>query len=258
MRDVQNERDERNVVIDKVGIKGLRYPITVLDKNFKEQPTVAVIDMMIELPREYRGTHMSRFIEIINEYRWRIHIHNLRKILEDMLDRLPSHSAYIELSFPYFMKKKSPVSREESLMCYDVRVRASLEESGENYSITLIVRIPVMTLCPCSKEISERGAHNQRAYVTIEAELSEMVWIEELIEIAESKSSSPVYSLLKREDEKFVTEVAFDNPMFVEDVAREIYLALKEDRRIKSFKVEVESLESIHNHNAYAMISHRG
>ncbi|MGB9807453.1 MAG: GTP cyclohydrolase FolE2 [Thermosulfidibacteraceae bacterium] len=255
MKDVQNERDERNVTLDRVGIKGLKYPITVLDRNFKEQPTVATINMMVELPKEYRGTHMSRFIEIINRYRWRIHINNIKDILKSMLEKLPSHSAYIEVEFPYFIKKSAPISKEESLMCYEVKVIATLREKEERFDRVLIVKVPIMTLCPCSKEISEKSAHNQRAFVTVEAELNDMVWIEEIIEIIESKASSSLYSLLKREDEKFVTEWAYEHPTFVEDVAREVYLALKEDRRIKNFKVEVESLESIHNHNAYAMVS---
>ncbi|MEO0279011.1 MAG: GTP cyclohydrolase FolE2 [candidate division WOR-3 bacterium] len=257
MRDVQNEKDPRNVKITRVGIKGLQYPITVLDKNFKEQPTVATIDMMIELPKEYRGTHMSRFIEIINEYRWRIHIANVKKILEKMIERLPSHSAYIELNFPYFVKKRAPVSGEESLMCYEVSLKASLtNDQDKNYQKILKVKVPIMTLCPCSKEISKHGAHNQRAYVTVEANIREMVWIEELVETIETSGSASLYSLLKREDEKFITEWAFEHPTFVEDVAREVFIKLREDRRINSFTVEVESLESIHNHNAYAMIKY--
>ncbi|MGB9668234.1 MAG: GTP cyclohydrolase, FolE2/MptA family, partial [Thermosulfidibacteraceae bacterium] len=182
-------------------------------------------------------------------------INNIKDILKSMLEKLPSHSAYIEVEFPYFIKKSAPISKEESLMCYEVKVIATLREKEERFDRVLIVKVPIMTLCPCSKEISEKSAHNQRAFVTVEAELNDMVWIEEIIEIIESKASSSLYSLLKREDEKFVTEWAYEHPTFVEDVAREVYLALKEDRRIKNFKVEVESLESIHNHNAYAMVS---
>ncbi len=257
MRDLQSERDHRNLSIDRVGIRGIRYPITVLDRNNREQPTVATVEMAVGLPKEFRGTHMSRFVEILNQYRWRIHTKRVREILERIMEKLPSHSAYISFSFPYFLEKRSPVSGELSLMSYDVRLEATLFEDG-SVDTLLTVEVPVMTLCPCSKEISSKGAHNQRAYVRVSVRMNRLVWIEELIEVAESCASSRLYALLKREDEKFVTEYAYDHPVFVEDLVRDVALKLKGDERIVWFRVEAESLESIHNHNAFAVVEMEG
>ncbi len=253
MRDLQSERDHRNLPIDKVGIKGIRYPITVLDRHKREQPTVAQVDMAVGLPREFRGTHMSRFIEILNHYRHGIHIRKVAEILECMMEKLPSHSAYISVRFPYFVEKRAPVSGEASLMSYQVRMEATLYEDGKRDTI-LTIEVPVMTLCPCSREISDFGAHNQRAIVTLSVRMKRLVWIEELIDVAESCASSELFALLKREDEKFVTEHAYQHPVFVEDLVREIALRLKEDDRITWFRVEAESMESIHNHNAFAVM----
>ena len=257
MKDVQSERDYRNIPIDRVGIKGIRYPITVLDREHKEQPTIAEIDMAVGLPKEFRGTHMSRFVEILNEFRWRIHITRIADILKRMMERLPSHSAYISISFPYFIEKKAPVSGEPSLMSYQVRMRATLYEDGKKDTV-LTVEVPVMTLCPCSKEISERGAHNQRAVVRVSVRMRSLVWIEEIIEWIEECASADLFALLKREDEKYITEKAYDNPVFVEDLVREVALRLKSDGRIRWFRIEAESFESIHNHNAFAVVEWEG
>ena len=253
MKDIQSERDYRSLPIDRVGVKGIKYPITVLDRAHREQATVATVNMYVGLPQEFRGTHMSRFVEILNRYRWRITTTKVVEILSEIMKELPSHSAHLELSFPFFMEKKAPVSGKESIMNYEVTVVASLFEDGSR-KLLLSVTVPVMTLCPCSKEICETGAHNQRAYVTVTVEFKGFVWIEELVEVVESCASTDVYALLKREDEKIVTERAYEHPVFVEDLVRDIALRLKEDKRILWFRVEAESLESIHNHNAYAMI----
>lgn len=199
---------------------------------------------------------MSRFIEILNHYRWRIHTMKVIEILKKMMEALPSHSTHIELSFPFFKEKRAPISKVESLMSYDVEVRASLYENNK-HDMVLQVSVPVMTLCPCSKEISEKGAHNQRTMVKVAVRFSKLVWIEDIISVVESCASCDLFSLLKREDEKFVMDKAYDNPVFVEDLVREVALLLKKDGRINWFRVEAESFESIHNHNAYAMIEMR-
>ncbi|BAT72126.1 hypothetical protein TST_1339 [Thermosulfidibacter takaii ABI70S6] len=253
MRDLQNERDYRNIPIDRVGIKGLKYPITVLDRHHKEQPTVAEIDIAVGLPKEFRGTHMSRFVEILNNYRWKIHTARVLEILNKVMEKLPSHSAYLRINFPYFLEKQAPVSKEESLMNYNVSMEATLYENGKK-EMLLTVEVPVMTLCPCSKEISDKNAHNQRALVKISVKMNKLVWIEELIETAESCASAQLYSLLKREDEKYITEYAYEHPVFVEDLVRDIALKLKKDERISWFRIEAESMESIHNHNAFAVV----
>ena len=256
LKDIQNQRDHRRISIDRVGVRSLKYPITVFDKAHKEQPTVAEITLSIGLPHEYRGTHMSRFIEILNEYRWGIHVASVQEILVKMKERLPAHSAHLEISFPYFMEKSSPVSGEISLMGYQCRLIASLEDSDQ-VDLQVGVRVPVMTLCPCSREISRYGAHNQRCIIDLLVRFNRLVWIEELIAIAESSGSAQVYSLLKREDEKYLTEHAYDHPAFVEDVVRDVALRMEADPRITWFSVEAESMESIHNHNAFAAVSRR-
>ncbi len=253
MRDLQSERDHRRLEIDRVGVKGLRYPITVLDRAHREQPTVARINLFISLPHHFRGTHMSRFVEILNEYRWRIHVARVREILGKMKERIPALAAHVEISFPYFVEKEAPVSGEKSVMGYDCHLLATLD-ARNNYDLRVGVEVPITSVCPCSKEISDRGAHGQRGVVKVFIRFNRMVWLEELIETAESCGSSRVYPLLKREDEKFVTEEAYDNPVFVEDVVREIALKLQADGRITWFSVEMESQESIHQHNAYASI----
>jgi len=251
MEDIQNHKDHRNIDIDQVGVKGIRYPITVLDKDMGEQQTVAEINMYVNLPRYYKGTHMSRFVEILNEYSRRISLRNMSRILEDMKERLIAESAHIELTFPYFIKKSAPVTGIEGLMEYSCTMRGALTD---NTDLVLVIRVPVCTLCPCSKEISSCGAHNQRGEVRLQVRFRKFVWIEDLVGMVESSASCEVYSVLKREDEKFVTEKAYHNTRFVEDVVREIAVRLAGDPNITWFAVECENFESIHNHNAYAYV----
>lgn len=251
MEDIQNHTDDRNVDIDQVGVKGIRYPITVLDKDMGEQQTVAKINMYVNLPRYYKGTHMSRFVEILNEHSRRISVQNFTDILEEMKKRLDAESAHIEITFPYFISKSAPVTGSEGLMEYKCTFKGSLN-SGKD--LILIINVPISTLCPCSKEISDFGAHNQRGEVRLQVRFEKFMWIEDLIKLVEKSASSEVFSVLKREDEKYVTERAYKNPMFVEDIVREIAVKLNNDPNITWFTVESENFESIHNHNAYARI----
>ncbi|MDZ7698629.1 MAG: GTP cyclohydrolase FolE2 [Deltaproteobacteria bacterium] len=251
MEDIQNHKDYRNIDIDQVGVKGIRYPITVLDRDMGEQQTVAKINMYVNLPRYYKGTHMSRFVEILNEHSRRISLQNFTGILEEMKSRLDAQSAHMEITFPYFIKKKAPVSGSEGLMEYQCTFKGFLNSGSD---LLIMIRVPVSTLCPCSKEISDAGAHNQRGEVHLQVRFERFVWIEDLIRLVEESASSDVFSVLKREDEKYITEKAYENPMFVEDVVREIAVKLGRDANITWFAVEAENFESIHNHNAYAYI----
>ncbi|HOJ87963.1 MAG TPA: GTP cyclohydrolase FolE2 [Pseudothermotoga sp.] len=253
MKDVQNEPDLRNVYLQRVGIKNLSYPVTVMDKKNGYQDTVARINMYVDLPVEFRGTHMSRFVEVLNKYRLGIDPKLIKQMLEELRVNLNASVARVEIEFPYFVLKNAPISNQESFTKYTCRIDG--QKSANLYDFTVSVGVPVLTLCPCSKEISERGAHNQRAVVWIHVRSKRLIWFEELIEYAEKSASAPVYTILKRADEKFVTEHAYDNPRFVEDVAREIALKLNEDNRILWYMVEVESFESIHDHNAYACVT---
>ncbi|MCK5145788.1 GTP cyclohydrolase I FolE2 [bacterium] len=251
MIDVQNQPDTRNLPINRVGVKDLRYPITVTDRANDVQQTVASINMYVSLPRHFRGTHMSRFIEILNEKHQTLHIDGIADLLKTMKQRLEAHEAHMDVSFPYFIEKTAPISGAKSLMEYKCSYSGILSDTLD---FILRVDVPVTSLCPCSKELSDRGAHNQRSIVSIAIRSSDFVWIEELVEIAEAAASSPVYSLLKRSDEKAVTEAAYDNPRFVEDLVREVAAKLNADSRITWYKVESENFESIHNHSAYAAI----
>jgi len=251
LRDIQGEPDFRRIAIDKVGVKDIRYPIVVLDKHNKHQHTIASINMYVDLPHQFKGTHMSRFIEILNEHRREITVRNFPDILEKMKKRFGASTAHLQLEFPYFIEKTAPVSGSKSLMEYMCRYTGTL---GEEKDFVLRVTVPVSTLCPCSKEISERGAHNQRGVVKVEVRFDGFVWIEDIVDTVEASASSPVYSLLKRVDEKFVTEQAYDNPMFVEDVVREVAVNLGQMDRIAWFSIEAENWESIHNHSAYAFL----
>ncbi len=256
MKDIQNHKDDRNIDIDQVGVKGIRYPITVLDKNMGEQQTVAEISMYVNLPRQYKGTHMSRFVEILNEHSRRISLQNFSEILEEMKKRLNAESAHMEITFPYFINKTAPVSGSEGLMEYKCTYKGSLNKKTD---LVIIIHVPISTLCPCSKEISDFGAHNQRGEVRLQVRFKKFIWIEDLISLVEESASSDIYSVLKREDEKYVTEKAYNNPMFVEDIVRDIAQKLNNDPNITWFAVESESLESIHNHNAYAYVEkHKG
>ncbi len=251
LADVQSSSDDRNVRIDKVGVKNIDFPILVQDRDKESQNTVAQISMFVDLPHHFKGTHMSRFMEILNEHNGVIGVENISVILDRMLERLDAQTAFLNLSFPYFVHKDAPVTGSSGTMAYQCSFEAS---KGEVDHFSILLRVPVTTLCPCSKEISVKGAHNQRGEVTVQVKFNERIWIEELIEIAEDSASCSLFPVLKREDEKYVTEKAFDNPRFVEDLVREVALRLRKDSRIDSFRVEVENFESIHAHNAYAMI----
>ncbi len=249
--DIQNQKDDRNIDIDKVGVKDIRYPITVLDKETKTQQTVALINMYVNLPRDYKGTHMSRLVEILNEHNRRISIQNFSDILSTMKERLNAESAQIEISFPYFVMKLSPVTRSQGLMEYQCTFKGSLNKGKD---LVVMINVPINTLCPCSKEISNFGAHNQRGEVRLQVRFNKFIWIEDLIKLVEESAPSDIYSVLKREDEKYVTEKAYQNPKFVEDIVRDIASKLDRDPNITWFAVESENFESIHNHNAYAFI----
>lgn len=251
LKDIQNQPDFRNIGIDKVGVKDIRYPIVVLDRKNKFQHTVANVNMYVDLPHHFKGTHMSRFIEILNEYRREITVKNFPMILKKMKERFDARTAHLEVEFPYFIEKKAPVSGAKGLMEYRCRFSGSL---GEKKDFILEVVVPVTTLCPCSKEISKRGAHNQRGMVKVKIRFKGFVWIEDIINVVEASVSSPVYSILKRHDEKYVTEHAYDNPKFVEDVVRDVASKLGKIKEVTYFTVEAENWESIHNHSAYAYV----
>ena len=251
MNDIQSQRDHRKIEINKVGVKNIRYPITVLDKVKGVQHTVASVNMFVDLPHRFKGTHMSRFVEILNKYKGDIAIKNLSKILGEMKKKLRAKTAHLEVEFPYFIEKEAPVSRAKSLMEYICRFSGSSDER-EDFSVGIVV--PITTVCPCSKEISEFGAHNQRSVVTVNLRFKKFIWIEDIIRLVEECASCDLYSILKRPDEKFVTEKAYEKPMFVEDVVREIAKQLKKDKNIIWFTVESENFESIHNHSAYAFV----
>ena len=251
MNDIQNQRDHRKIEINKVGVKNIRYPISVLDKAKGIQHTVASVNMYVDLPHRFKGTHMSRFVEILNKYKGDIAIKNFSKILKEMKQKLKAKSAHLEVEFPYFIEKEAPVTKSRSLMEYICRFYGS-SNSRESFYVGVIV--PISTVCPCSKEISEFGAHNQRSLVTVHLQLKRFIWIEDIIQVVEDCASCDLYSILKRPDEKFVTEKAYKNPMFVEDVVREIAKRLKRNKNIRWFTVESENFESIHNHSAYAYV----
>jgi GTP cyclohydrolase I len=253
MKDVQSQRDDRRISIDKVGIKGLKLPVVVGDRTNKRQQTVADVNFYVDLPHQFKGTHMSRFVEILNDHRNCLDISRIKEVLQTARRKLNALKAHLELTFPYFIEKKAPVSQAPGLIDYQCTISAA-SNGNQHDDVVLTVRVPVTTLCPCSKEISERGAHNQRSVVTLSVRTNEFVWLEELITLIEEQASCQIYSLLKREDEKFVTENAYDNPVFVEDMVRGITEKLAADLRIDWFVVESENFESIHNHNAYAQI----
>jgi GTP cyclohydrolase I len=252
LHDKQNERDFRKLRIDKVGVRGLRFPIQVRDKTRTIQNTIATIGMFVDLPHHFKGTHMSRFIEVLNAHGSGIHVENINDILHAMQKKLNAATAHLEIEFPYFMSKKSPVSNQESLMDYVARFDASARNGEHDFVLT--VKANVTTLCPCSKAIARYGAHNQRGEATVQIRSREIVWIEDLIGVIESSASSELYALLKRQDEKAVTERAYENPVFVEDMVRNVAVKLNADSRVTWYKVEAENFESIHNHNAYACI----
>ena len=250
--DVQNLADTRHLAINKVGIKSIRHPVVVKDKSGGVQHTIATFNMYVHLPHNFKGTHMSRFVEILNQHGREISVESFASILREMVEKLEAQSGYIEMAFPYFVNKTAPVSGVQSLLDYDVTFIGEIVNG--QYHFTMKVLVPVTSLCPCSKKISERGAHNQRSHVTITVRTNSSVWIEEVVDYAEEQASCELYGLLKRPDEKFVTERAYDNPKFVEDMVRDVAAALNRDERIDAYVVESENFESIHNHSAYALI----
>ncbi len=253
IEDVQATPDTRNIAINKVGIKEIRHPVRVSDRSGHEQHTIATFSMYVELPHNFKGTHMSRFVEILMGHEQEISVRTFRVMLHEISERLDAETGHIEMRFPFFMSKQAPVSGVPSLMDYEVSFHGRIENGKAQTEIKVMV--PVTSLCPCSKKISDYGAHNQRSHVTVTVTPNAFVWIEELIELVESEASSELYGLLKRPDEKFVTERAYENPKFVEDVVRDIASKLLNDERIETFTVEAENFESIHNHSAYACIS---
>ncbi len=251
--DVQGSPDTRNIAIDKVGIKDIRHPVRVRDRSAGEQHTVAVFNMYVELPHDFKGTHMSRFVEILNNHEREISVDSFKIMLREMTERLEADRGHIEMTFPYFVTKRAPVSGVESMIDYHVTLVGEIDHGRANTQIKVVV--PVTSLCPCSKEISDYGAHNQRSHVTVAVRTNQFVWIEELIDIVEKEASCELYGLLKRPDEKHVTERAYDNPKFVEDMVRDVAARLNRDDRIDAFTVESENFESIHNHSAYALVT---
>jgi GTP cyclohydrolase I len=250
--DVQSTPDLRHLPIDKVGIKDIRHPVLVKDRSQGVQHTIASFNMYVELPHNFKGTHMSRFVEILNSHDMEISVESFRDMLAEMRRRLEANTGHIEMSFPYFINKAAPISGVKSLMDYQVAFVGEI--TGDKNVMTIKVVVPVTSLCPCSKEISQYGAHNQRSHVTLTVRTNTFVWIEDLIDLVENQASCQLYGLLKRPDEKYVTEKAYENPKFVEDMVRDVAARLNADDRIDAYVVESENFESIHNHSAYAMI----
>ena len=250
--DVQSTPDVRNIAINKVGIKSIRHPVRVADRADGVQHTIATFDMYVYLPQHFKGTHMSRFVQILNSHEKEISVDSFETMLREMVHKLEAECGYIEMRFPFFVNKSAPVSGVQSLLDYEVSMIGEIKQ-GE-FMQTLKVLVPVASLCPCSKKISAYGAHNQRSHVTITARINQHVWIEDLIRMAEEEASCELYGLLKRPDEKYVTERAYDNPKFVEDMVRDVAARLNADERIDAYVVESENFESIHNHSAYALI----
>lgn len=255
LHDTQNQRDARGIAIDRVGVKKLRFPLRIHDRDHAEQSTVATVSLAVDLPHHFKGTHMSRFVEVLHAHGHVLTVAGIAGMPQALMKKLDSEKAHVEFRFPYFRSKKAPVTGAEGLLDYGVIFEVNAEREKVDFIVT--VEVPVTTLCPCSKAISSRGAHNQRGVVTLSVRFSEPVWIEDLIELVEASASSELYSLLKRPDEKHVTEHAYDNPVFVEDLVRNVALRAKNHERLTWFRVEAENFESIHNHNAYALIEQR-
>ena len=252
LTDTQSERDDRQLPIDRVGVRNLRFPLRIRDRDSAVQHTVATVSLAVDLPHHYKGTHMSRFVEVLHAHGTELTVATIAGMPQELIKKLHADKAHVEFRFPYFRAKKAPVSGAEGLLDYGVVFEVNAEKVSSDFVLT--VEVPVTTLCPCSKAISARGAHNQRGIVTLAVRFSEPVWIEDLIELVETSASAQLYSLLKRPDEKFVTEAAYDNPVFVEDLVRNVAQKVKSHPRITWFRVEAENFESIHNHNAWAMI----
>ncbi len=252
LKDTQNLPDDRNLPIDRVGIKNLRYPVQIHDKDGSAQNTIATAQLTVDLPHQFKGTHMSRFVEVLNSHGPSLHVENIHEILHQLIDRLDSQKAHLVIEFPFFLSKAAPVTGAKAMIDYGVKFDATA--TAHDIDFVVEVQVPVTTLCPCSKEISKHGAHNQRGLVTFAVRFTKPVWIEDLIQLVESCASSELYALLKRPDEKAVTERAYENPVFVEDLVRAVASLAQAHPDITAFKVEAENFESIHNHNAYALI----
>jgi GTP cyclohydrolase I len=252
LKDTQSEADHRRIDIDRVGVKELRFPIEIRDKAHRTQATVATVMLTVDLPHHFKGTHMSRFVEVLNEHGRVLHVDNVRTILDRLIQRLDAEKAHAEFDFPFFLEKSAPATGAKGLIDYGVKFSASADRSTHDFVLT--VRVPVTTLCPCSKAISGRGAHNQRGLVTFSVRSARPIWIEDLVGLVERCASSELYALLKRPDEKAVTERAYDNPVFVEDLVRNIAARANSDPNILAYRIEAENYESIHNHNAYALV----
>ena len=250
--DVQSASDSRKLAIDQVGVKAIRHPMRIQERSGEVQHTIASFNMYVDLPHHFKGTHMSRFVEILCAQEREITVDTFQVMLREMVERLEAEEGRIEMSFPYFIEKAAPVSGVKSLMDYEVTFIGEILRGRQSF--TLKVLVPVTSLCPCSKKISERGAHNQRSHVTVSCRINAFVWIEEIVDIVEKQGSSELYGLLKRPDEKYVTERAYDNPKFVEDMVRDVAALINLDERIDAYVVESENFESIHNHSAYALI----
>ncbi|MFP4362855.1 MAG: GTP cyclohydrolase FolE2 [Spirochaetia bacterium] len=250
MKDVQSQSDTRKIPLQKVGVKGVKYPLTVLDKKYGTQRTVARVDLFADLPHHFKGSHMSRFIAVFNQYHTDLTMKRFLAMLESIRESLEAETAFAKVEFPYFMEKKAPVSGLVSMNEYQCSYWGEVSRRESKYYVG--VKVPVTTVCPCSKEISDRGAHNQRGTVKVSVKLGPFFWIEDMIEAIESSASAPLYTLLKREDERYITETAYDNPVFVEDVVREVYKKVQNLKHFPWFSVEAENHESIHNHSAYA------
>ena len=252
--DVQNSADTRRLAINKVGIKDIRHPVKVRDRSGGEQHTIATFNMYVNLPHNFKGTHMSRFVEILNVPGREISVDSFKDMLTEMTGRLEAEAGHIEMTFMYFVTKAAPVSGMRSLMDYEVSFIGEIRDSRPTMNVKVVV--PVTSLCPCSKKISKYGAHNQRSHVTVNVRAQDFIWIEDIIDLVEKEASCELYGLLKRPDEKYVTERAYENPKFVEDMVRDIAAKLNQDDRVAAYAVESENFESIHNHSAYAMIEH--
>jgi GTP cyclohydrolase I len=252
IEDVQGRADSRQIPINKVGIKDIFHPVRIRDRSGGDQHTVANFNMYVALPHDFKGTHMSRFVEVLHLHEREISVDSFRQMLIEMTRRLDATSGHIEMSFPYFVMKKAPVSGVQSVVKYDASLVGEIHDGREEMWIRVVVA--ATSLCPCSKRISDYGAHNQRSHITIRARVREHLWIEELIDVAEQEASCEVFGILKRPDEKWVTERAYDNPKFVEDIVRDVAVRLNNDARVLAYVVEAENFESIHNHSAYALI----
>lgn len=260
LKDVQRTRDRRGIHIDQVGVSELKYPITVLDRDNKEQHTVGTFALSVDLPHHFKGTHMSRFVEVLNEHHGEITVRTIPAMLKRLHERLEAEKAHVVVEFPYFITKTAPVSGAKASI--DVNCAFIAESNGKGADFLLRVEVPVTSLCPCSKEISDYGAHNQRGKITFTIRTKRdrkgawhLVWIEDLVALAEKSASAPIYALLKRSDERFVTMQAFDNPVFVEDMVRNAGALLRADKRIAWFEIRAVNQESIHNHSAFAVVS---